>query len=343
MRKTGIITFHRASSYGAVMQSLALQKAVESLGSEVEIINYHSPGMSQQKPIFSEFCDKHLRMTKFYSDAGAIEEKQYDAVITGSDQVWNTNLIKDPAFFLSFVKGNAKKIAYSASVGINKELSSQLDEKMFADYIPEFDSISVRERVHVPYVQQFAKGEVCATIDPVFLLQSEDYDQLFGNDWEGETAKKDRGKYIFYHGVGLSAKLVDFLNLLSAYSGYPVIAITDYEKYHFGRNTTIMQNVPPEKWVSYIKNAELVLTNSYHTMLFAILYGVPFYAYTAKQHANVTRLLEVLDTLGLHERKLMNVSGVSKTSFEMDYTKAYGQLREKREYSYEYLRNAIMQ
>ena len=58
MRKTGIITFHRASSYGAVMQSLALQKAVESLGSEVEIINYHSPGMSQQKPIFSEFCDK---------------------------------------------------------------------------------------------------------------------------------------------------------------------------------------------------------------------------------------------------------------------------------------------
>lgn len=89
--------------------------------------------------------------------------------------------------------------------------------------------------------------------------------------------------------------------------------------------------------------AAICFKNAITMMLFAILYGVPFYTYTAKQHANVTRLLEVLDTLGLHERKLMNVSGVSKTSFEMDYTKAYGQLRERREYSYEYLRNVIMQ
>lgn len=338
MKKVGILTFHRASSYGAVMQALALQEAVRQCGDyDVEIIDYHPPHMSLQKSEFQIFCERYLRLSEAYYNSCEIPDERYDVIITGSDQVWNPKLINDRTFFLDFVGKNTYKMSYSASIGLNRELLRQLDNEYFKKYIPQMQAISVREHAHVSYVQAFAKCEVKATIDPVLLMG----DIFFKEKFKDKRPKGIPARYILYHGVGLNVGLLDWLNLLSKYTGHLVIAVTDYSMSHFEKNVLIRRGISPEEWMYYIENAALVLTNSYHTMLFSILFKTPFYVYTAREHENVERILEVLENLDLQERKLGQVKSITDVKFSMDHTKTMEILARLRKESKAYLAGAL--
>lgn len=338
MKNIGIITFQNANNYGAVYQAFALKKTVEKLGHNVSVINYDSPSMglkSVQQSQFKTFIDEHLNLTKEYVSKNEIDVLEFDAIISGSDQVWNPRLTGDDmTYFLDFVPENIKKVSYAASIGLNGELFME-HKDVFQKYVPAFSGISLREETHVPYIQSIVRDkEVIASIDPSLLLTSKEYLDAFG------LADNRCEDYIFLFSYALDPKMYDFANMLSLKSGYKIVAISPYTSGSFVDGSKVLKNVPPVEWIQLFNKAKLVITDSFHGMMFSIVFNKPFYAY-APNRSNVARVKDVLKKLGLENRKLTNIKNVTDVIWEMDYTKVNEILNIEREKSLEYLKNQL--
>ena len=226
MKNIGIITFQNANNYGAVYQAFALKKTVEKQGLNVSVINYDSPSMglkSVQQSQFKDFIDRYLNLTKEYMSKQEIDTSEFDAIISGSDQVWNPRLTGgDMTYFLDFAPENVKKVSYAASIGLNGDLFLGYKD-IFEKYVPAFSGISLREETHVDYIQSIAKDkEVIASIDPSLLLTSKEYLDAFN------LPDDRREDYIFVFSYALDPKMYDFANMLSLKTGYRIVAISPY-------------------------------------------------------------------------------------------------------------------
>lgn len=339
MKKTGIITFQNANNYGAVFQAFALKKTVEKLGKSVQVINYDSPGMClkriQQKQ-FNDFISLYLDLTDEYNDKNEIDTSIFDAIISGSDQVWNPRLTGgDMTYFLDFVPDNVKKVSYAASIGLNGDLFIE-HKDVFEKYVPSFSGISLREETHVEYIQSIAKDkEVIASIDPSLLLTSKEYLDAFNLP---DNRSED---YIFVFSYALDPKMYDFANMLSLKSGYKIVALSPYNAGSYVKGTRVVKNVPPVEWLELFNKAKLVITDSFHGMMFSIVFNKPFYAYTPNR-SNVARVRDVLKKLDIEDRKLTHITSIKDVVWEMDYTKVNEKLENERKKSIEYLKKQLL-
>lgn len=339
MKNIGIITFQNASNYGAVCQAFALKKTVEKIGLNASVINYDSPNMalkSVQQSQFKEFINGHLNLTKEYLSKQEIDITGFDAIISGSDQVWNPRLTGgDMTYFLDFVPEHIKKVSYAASIGLNGDLFMEYKD-VFEKYVPTFSGISLREETHVDYIQSIAKDkEVIASIDPSLLLTSKEYLEAFNLP---DNRSED---YIFVFSYALDPKMYDFANMLSLKSGYKIVALSPYNGGNYVSGTKIMRKVPPVEWLQLFNSAKMIITDSFHGMMFSIVFNKPFYAYTPNR-SNVARVRDILKKLNLEDRKLTNITNVAETVWEMDYTKVNEILEMERKKSLEYLKNQLL-
>lgn len=339
MKHIGIITFQNANNYGAVFQAFALQKTVEKLGAKAEILNYDSPNMglkSVQTKVFSDFTQKYLNLTAPYTNKKDIETTGFDAVISGSDQVWNPRLTgSDMTYFLDFVGKDVKKLSYAASIGLNEDLFLEYKE-VFEKYVPEFEAVSLREETHVPYIKSIVDGnkQVITSIDPSLLLTAGEYAQAFGLK---ETQKEE---YIFVFSYAYDPKLYDFANMLSLKTGYKIVALTFYNAGSFVDGASVLRNVPPVDWLQLFNDAKMVITDSFHGMMFSMIFNKPFYAYTPNR-SNVARVTDVLKKFGLEDRKLTNIQSIKDVSFELNYAGVNQKIEAEREKSLQYLREQM--
>ena len=339
MKNIGIITFQNANNYGAVYQAFALKKTVEKQGLNVSVINYDSPSMglkSVQQSQFKDFIDRHLNLTKEYMSKQEIDTSEFDAIISGSDQVWNPRLTGgDMTYFLDFAPENVKKVSYAASIGLNGDLFLGYKD-VFEKYVPAFSGISLREETHVDYIQSIAKDkEVIASIDPSLLLTSKEYLDAF-------NLPDDRSEeYIFVFSYALDPKMYDFANMLSLKSGYKIVALSPYNSGSYVNGTKVVKNVPPVEWLQLFNKAKLIITDSFHGMMFSIVFNKPFYAYTPNR-SNVARVKDVLKKLGLEDRKLTGITNVNDVVWDMDYAKVNVILEKEREKSIEYLKKQLI-
>ena len=172
----GIITFHNSYNCGSMLQAYALQNIVKKLGYNPEIIDFSNNG---QKSVYSvneknnslkniikniilrphrtqiklnfdsyeNFKNKNFNLfSKSYSYLNQLSDDSYDAVIAGSDQVWNITIEDgDDAYFLPWVK-KARKIAYDPSFGSKNIRKYAKDPNKYKNYITSFADISIRER-----------------------------------------------------------------------------------------------------------------------------------------------------------------------------------------------------
>lgn len=339
MKNIGIITFQNANNYGAVYQAFALKKTVEKQGLNVSVINYDSPSMglkSVQQSQFKDFIDRHLNLTKEYMSKQEIDTSEFDAIISGSDQVWNPRLTGgDMTYFLDFAPENVKKVSYAASIGLNGDLFLGYKD-IFEKYVPAFSGISLREETHVDYIQSIAKDkEVIASIDPSLLLTSKEYLDAFN------LPDDRREDYIFVFSYALDPKMYDFANMLSLKTGYRIVAISPYTAGSFVDGSKVIKNVPPVEWLELFNKAKLVITDSFHGMMFSIVFNKPFYAY-APNRSNVARVKDVLKKLGLEDRKLTGITNIRDVQWDMDYTKVNESLEKERKKSIEYLKKQLL-
>lgn len=319
--KVCTITCHDVYNAGASLQAFALAKYLQNKGHDVRIIDYKPIYLNSHysltrinnpkydKPIvrtlyilaklparlkriksrkkieFDQFKREYLRCTeKTYTSCEELAScpPECDALIAGSDQIWNPlfNNGKDPAFFLQFGDDGIRRISYAASFAVDS-LPCE-DEKRMEEWLKVFDSISVREQSGVKILKQMGyTGE--AVCDPVLLLCREEWLQLI--------ALSHERKHVFVYDFDNNPVIQELLNTMSdeivSYFPMPGVATIDESG--------------PIGFLRNIVSAKLVISNSFHATAFALLFNIPFYVVERQENIN-TRMYDLLDGVGLSYR-----------------------------------------
>ncbi len=296
--KIGIITFHRAINYGAVLQTYALQNFLSNKQYDAEIIDYRCDYMenfyktiglkdktlkqsirslmnffpsSKKKKKFRAFLKNRVNVSKKIYDKSNIGEANqvYDKFITGSDQVFNFACSNfDKNYFLEFVTDASKKYSYAASFG-RKDIPSNF-QKDYKKLLSDFQDLSIRETAGQKIVEELLGRDTELSVDPVFLLKTE--------EWEKIAQKPKEQKYILIYKLNSSDLIFDFARKLSEKTGDQIIALNfDIVDKLKTRDIKGVSTASVEEFLGFFKYADYVVTNSFHGTAFSILFHKQFY------------------------------------------------------------------
>lgn len=294
----GIITFHRAVNYGAVLQCYALQQTLFKLGIDNEVIDYRCkfiedhysfipsvapwhikqflkeciqiPSKYTSRKRFDYFIKKHVKSSLKFTKKEYIlnNENFYSCIITGSDQVWNLAISGcDTTYLLDFADDRTKKVSYAASLGPIEI------EPNYYQYIKKnianFDVVSLREPAAVDMIDEMYNNKINIDVDPTVLLDINDWDTLANNSKLNET------KFIFVYLMQDSDILREKALRLSKEKKLKILYIGMVNDIYLdGKN---MKGATVEDFLWMIKNSEYVVTNSFHGIMFSLLFEKKFY------------------------------------------------------------------
>lgn len=309
--KIGIITFHWATNYGAILQAYALKTYLTNLGHEVCIINYRpnkykitflscffTPRvnlyLSHIKEYIKEqklerFRKKYLNETVLYKSAANLKKSPplLDVFIAGSDQVWNPYFTQEgeggptTAYFLDFGNKNVKRIGYAVSFGC--EVYPATAEVIAKKYMENFQGISVRENSGLKIVKNLGFNNPIILLDPTLLLKRDAYN--FEN-----YKLLNKEKYVLVYILRNENK--NFKSIIS----------------HLSKDCKVMainKSLNPESiemWIEKIRNSSFVITNSFHGMVFSLIFHVPFVITLTRGVGMNDRFYSLLSKLNLQNR-----------------------------------------
>lgn len=332
--KAGIITFHYALNYGAVLQSFALQEALTKLGINAEIINYHTKSLDDEYNIFhmnfssikkvcysilifpsrivkyykfGRFIHQNLKLTGIYnSDTISECNGLFDVYIVGSDQVWNYNITNfDKTYFLDFCAEKEMKYSYSASLGMNSVDRAKLIE--ISQLLSDFQCVSVREESARKVLETIYSENITVSLDPVFLLKMDEWSKFANNS-------QVKRPYILTYKLNNSDTYTN-AKLLMEKCNYPVIAIQAQFRNiptHFRKR----RSDSPGEFLQWIRDAEYVVTDSFHGVAFSIIFHKKFIVYLDREISNKNaRIIDLLKLLGLSSR----IGEIDMINDEIDY------------------------
>lgn len=360
--KVGIITFHRAINYGAVLQTLALQKTIEKFNVEVEVIDYRCKTIEDnysnirikknrifkdsfnsilsysirksKKDKFYKFNKKNLNLSKevYYSNKNLKNANSiYDIFITGSDQVWDNKCVNfDSSYFLSFVDESRKKNSYAASFAFSK-LPIELTEE-YRKRLCNFENISVREEAGKSIFTNLLNRDISVDLDPTLLLDRNEWSLYAEDNFQKE-------KYILLYSVNKPKELFKYAEDISNKLGYKIIYINDSLKREV--NAEYLRSVSPSEFISLFKNAEFILSNSFHGTVFSIIFEKNFLVEINSKNNKVNhRSKNLLELLDLENRILENKQYKDWIN-NIDYSESKKILKHKRDESLNYLQNLL--
>lgn len=375
MKKIGIMTFHASHNNGSMLQALALQSILEErYGCNVEIIDFSNAGqrnmysvlpkadnykrviknviwstqysqLKKQYDAYSAFIKKYFNLSpNSYKKAEELSELEgrYDAVIAGSDQVWNI-LCRDAddAYYLNFLK-NTPKYTYAVSFGANNPYEIDGGEDTHKKLTLEFKKVSVREKNAQKWVKAATNIDVPICLDPTMLLDESEWTRIVDI---GDTPIV-KGKYIYYYCFSIDWRTQVFLKKLSKKTGLPVYFMEAKEwtlKCLWANKIKLIKEYGPDVYMNVVKNAEMFVTTSFHGTAFATIFKKNFwYINDGKPNKKDDRAVSFLSQLGLMDRyktieELMTIDLSQKPDFEQAYTKL-GDLRTS---SYNYLTDVV--
>ncbi len=358
--KTGILAFHCAHNYGAILQCYALQETLKEMGHNVKVIDYQPHYLTRIYKVFSirmllsknplTMVEKwgreiliHKRRVKKYrafvnfichrlelsEEKGSLES--YDSIIIGSDQVWNKEITQgfDPYYFADFPfeKGGRIYIAYAASMG-NPNLNER-DIDYLKMTLANFDAISVREEPLKIALQPLTPKQITTTLDPTLLADEKNWHNL---------AKKPaiQQKYVYlYHLAGNKKTKKDAKKIAESIARTIGGVIIDFDIMNVGNSCPTYS---PEEFLGWIKYASCVVTTSFHGTAFSVIFRRDFYCLKMGTGLDV-RAESLLDSLELHERMIPQES--TPIYSKIDYTDATLRLNNLREKSRTFLSSAL--
>lgn len=362
MKKVGILTFHRAINYGACLQAYALKCYIEDQGNECEIIDYHCPAIedfynkvilrndsvkTKVKKIvtwsiqkkrnlkFRDFIGNILldgKISKGYtkSDIYSVNTR-YDLFITGSDQVWSPFCTGgDLTYFLNFVSESQKRNSYAACVGLASD--DFLKSETIVNNLQKFNNISVREESTQNKLTAIMSGKInnpiSLDIDPTLLLDAE--------RWNRVATNVVKEHYIFVYSLSMPKEIVEFSKQFAKEKKEKIIFCT-LDNFFTMKNKKSTVNASPEEFLGYIKNADFVITNSFHGTVFSVIFKKNFYVIKNKNpnHDN-SRLINILCLLGLENRLIEEINSF-KTINGIEYSNVEQKLAVMRESSRKYI------
>lgn len=361
--KIGILTFHCAHNYGAVLQCYALQEMLKNMGHKVEVIDYRpeyllapyrkfslsrfkrSSLLSIVKACIREslLLVKRIRrynafqtfINKRFNLSPTVKDKAippfYDVYIMGSDQIWNPKITKgfDPVYFgfFDFDKGKRKYISYAASME-TKELDKKA-ENYYKKALMNFDALSVREIQLKNLLQPFTEKNVEIVLDPTLFANKKIWNAIV------KSPDIDR-KYILIYQVRQDNNAMRIAQQLAQNIDAEVIEVKSCLDLH--SSSKIRQCDSPEEFLGWIKYSDCVITTSFHGTAFSVIFNRPFYCIKLNDGGD-TRSESLLKSLGL-EYRLINKDETPMFS-TIDYSEANKRLEYLQEKSATFLTKAI--
>lgn len=326
--KVGILTFHRANNYGAVLQCFALQTYLKKMGHEVEIVDYrqknieiiyntfnwnafiawlrHPKGLlyyllkikyrRNRNSLFNDFASLHLVKSVPYFGKGVLK---YDSLIYGSDQIWNPKLTGGKLDFVylgnSKTSMQCKKIAYAISFE-NKPFSND-DLSLLKKALLNFSAFSLRENALCKYLGGLTSLPLHVVADPTLLLNSNDYKEVI-------QKPKFSKKYVLVYAVGPKEIALNVAKKIALERQYDIIDISE-------------KNISPMEFLGYIWYAWYVVAVSFHGTVFSMLFKKDFYTVATGQTSDV-RYYNLLSNLKMTDRCITRVPDIITA---VDYSK----------------------
>ncbi len=302
------MTYSRSINYGSALQSFALAYCLKGLGYDVEIIDYVQRNyglnyslfkapfslnaikydiihllflntLKRREARFSHFRKSVLPMSKkqykFGDDLSELDS-EYDLMICGSDQIWNPKATDfDTNYFLPFIK-HSPKISYAVSINGGELNNITSKEKIITDIL-RFHALSVREETGRIALDNLLsdKKDIAVSLDPTLLNPVQVYDGI-------SSSRIAKEPYIFLYSVNFKQDVVEAAVALSERTGLPVYTLFT------GGNRTVLKvkkrfiiatkSVGVEDFISFVKYADYVVTNSFHGTAFSVIYEKKFYS-----------------------------------------------------------------
>lgn len=336
--KISILTHPLGANYGGILQAFALSTYLKKLGHEVIVLN-RQPNLPFLKRLIKSvlmainhpryknpryyhlinFINKYINYTKPISTTTQmsrfVKKNDINLVIVGSDQVWRKDFAMKYGFnyFLDFVPDGIKKISYAASFGLSQWEYSEEQTDQIKKLISSFNAISIREDEGLILCNNYLGVEAEHVLDPTMLLKVEDYNKI-------TNPRIVKDNYIFVYWLGSEDKKKEALSNieinkkkiidLSLRSDRPLISIED--------------------WLSYIKYADYIVTDSFHGCVFSVIFQKQFIVHTNNSGGN-GRL-----------NSLFRILNINPASNGIDYISVTKKLELQRNISYNFI-NRILQ
>lgn len=320
--KIGILTFHRAHNYGAVLQCYALKSYLNSLGHSTIVVDYKPSyfhyglfvwykwislnPFKMKKKIKTQFHTFHISKKRYKAFNHFIndyiapqkvnlnnENNDIDLIILGSDQIWRKNGESfDPIFWGDFSAAkHAKLISYAASMG--RSSLSDAEQYQVRSWLKNFSSIMVRENSLKDLLAPLTEKNVEVVADPTLLLSQQEWDKI-------AVKPKHKRPYVLVYQVIEHPSAIEIAKEAAKELDADIIEIasivTDVPVNH-----CVVYDASPCEFLGWMASASLVVTTSFHGTAFSIIYRRPFLS-IKQQKSSDLRISSILDNFNLLDR-----------------------------------------
>ncbi len=364
MKVFGVVSYNihcNFTNYGSALQSWALCRTIEQLGYKPVLMDYCPDVMRDKNPLdpFKNMWDKdeesrrmceltmpairenYYKFDRFYTErfnrSNAYTSENFndcvgtegiDGFVCGSDTIFCIDEFKgfEDGYYANYpcMKGNS--IAYAASFGDSHFKPADYD--VLNDRLKNFNAIALRENLMIPYVSAHADVPVARVTDPTLLLTVDDYNSIVSSD--NATSK---GKYLLLYTRRYNPKLESFAIDYATKHGLRVVEISLRAKNaEIGHEMRYDAGV--EEFLSLMRDAAFVVTNSFHGLIFAVQYSRPFAVFS--RESGDSKIGEVLELFGLSERLIHD--GAEYDDRKIDFAKVHERIDIASRQSIEFLK-----
>ena len=344
----GILTLQKVINYGGALQAFALQKTIEKIGYHSEIIDLKRPykkaikignkygyiaqqffmlyihirkigtyilnakgywdirllKLKRKRKLFEDFEAKNLIFSKEkYSSETIINcQNNYSTLIVGSDQVWNHEFVFDiESYFLEFVNTKITKVAYAPSFGV-KEIPLTF-HKRYASWLNKFDYLSIREEHGMQLIKKLIAKKIPIVLDPTLLLNA--------NEWSNLLQLNTFIDYPYILCFTLSGEddlALALCKKIELKTNHKIIKIGNSYNDLKIEGVKTLWDIGPQEFLSLIKNAEYVVTNSFHCTAFSINFNKVFYSVLNKNNTRCSRIESLIQLLQLDKHLIYDIT-----------------------------------
>lgn len=353
MKKIGLITIHNTINFGSQLQTYGLYKAIESMGYDIEIIDYtceaianrestlplkdaKSPKdiikslllhrkLQKRKDSFQEFMTENTKISETYSKETIKKSNNfYDTFIVGSDIVWGLSITgNDFTYMLDFVEESKCKLAFASSVGTkwDEEKSGQVQ-----CFLGRFNSIAVREEDAAEWISKLLSTTIDVVCDPTML---------WDGDFWGKVAEKYKKteKYVLVYMSDPDNKCVKSALEYGKKHGLSVYYI-NYRAPVWG--TKDKRPTSLEEWIGLFLNADVVFSASYHGLLFSLYFHKQVFYFN---WVNKSRMYSLSKAFKIEHRE--GTTANIMADIPIDYSIVDKLIEDKRRYSWDKLRKML--
>ncbi len=376
--RVGIITTFRQPNWGSVLQAYALEKVIEQMNYDVEVIDYKYPNeyhwqrgikwgktpdsfraklhkikdyflcvlRLRSKPmmeLLNSFIKKNIKLSRQIDSYESLHENPpiYDIYVSGSDQIWNPNtMMGDMSYMFDFVPKSSKKISYASSFSCSYIPNELYD--IYKTNLSTYKALSVRENNGRDVIRQLIGREAKVVLDPTLLLAKEHWEKLAEKARKTDLPKAYILCYMLAYTFSADDPMGKLLEMVQRKYNMPVIALKTMPQSFHGDifQLPVSYSKGIEEFLYLINNASIVVSSSFHGTAFSLNLGKPLVAMGAMNEDD--RVLSLLENLGM-KNQFVYAEKLQESNINPFYDVEYEQskLEELRSNSLQFLRNSL--